>query len=475
MKLDHAKSTTGREQALEAVVEMTIQRARLAQESFENCEPHIVDDLVSALGWSVFKEETALALSELAVRETRLGRVEDTYFRHRQRIEGILCDLKQAKVAGIVEINEELGLKKIAKPVGVVAAITPATAAAAAAIVIALTGIKTRNAVIFCPNPRAGQVVETTIEILRRVLSEMGAPPDLLQCVAAPTREKASHLMAKADLVIATGSHGTVRRAYSSGRPAYGAGEGNSVVVIDDTSDLPSAARKVIEGKAFDNGTSCSSESCLVIAESIYDEFVGLMSRQNAHLCTEAEASAIRAVMWPDGGAVSREVVGKSAATIAQLAKIRVEEGTRVLIVEGRPELCDDPASREKLSPILAAWRYRGGFDHAIDLVNRLTSRSGRGHSCAVFSRSAENIERIGVEVKVSRVMVNQSTCFGNTGSFENGMPFSVVLSCGTWGGSPVTDNITWHHFLNLTWISEPIERRRFGYGELFGRHRLAV
>lgn len=473
MKLESAISTAGIEQSPRAPVGLSVERARLAQGVLQGWEPHALDDLVSALAWRGFREETSLALSELAVRETRLGKVEDTYLRYRQRIEGILCDLKQARTAGVVEIDHDLGLRKIAKPVGVVAAITPATAPAAAALVTALIGVKTRNAVVFCPNPRAQKVVKATVDMLRQSLKEMGAPADILQCIEAPTREKASQLMAMADLVIASGARGTVERAYSSGSPAYGAGDGNAIVVIDETSDLASAAKKTIDGKAFDNGTSCSSESCVVVAESIYDEFIKLLIDQGTHFCDRTEANSVRRIMWPDGEALSREVVGQSATTIAKLAKVSVRDDTRVLMIEGDPEVRGDPVSKEKLSPILGIWKYHKSFDHAVELVNKLTSTSGRGHSCGIFSGSAANIDRIGAETNVSRVMVNQSTCFGNTGSFENGMPFSVVLSCGTWGGSTSSENISWRHFLNYTWISEPIVRRRFTHGELFGRHWL--
>jgi sulfoacetaldehyde dehydrogenase len=473
MKLDSGQSTAGLERSSCSSVALAVERARLAQSALETYEPQAVNDLVSALGWSAFKEETARSLSELAVRETGLGKVEDTYLRYRQRIEGILCDLKPARTIGVVEINRELGLRRVAKPVGVVAAITPATAPAAAVLVIALIGVKTRNAVIVCPNPRAQEVVKTIVHLLRQSLEAMGAPPDILQCIENPTREIASELMAKADLVIASGSRGTVARAYSSGSPAYGAGDGNAVVVIDETSDLPDAAKKIIAGKAFDNGTSCSSESCAVIAESIYEQFVQLLIGQGAHLCDQIEASSVRRIVWPDGDSLSHEVVGQSAMAIAKLAGISVPEDTRVLLIKGDPEVRGDPVSKEKLSPVLGIWKYCRSFDHAVDLVNRLTLVSGRGHSCGIFSRSAANIERIGAETKISRVMVNQSTCFGNTGSFENGMPFSVVLSCGTWGGSTSTENISWRHFLNYTWVSEPIARNRYTHSELFGRHWL--
>jgi sulfoacetaldehyde dehydrogenase len=464
-------SSAASDQSSDEPVAIAVERARSAQALLQRWNGQQIDDLVSAIAWHVFKEESAMALSELAVLETGLGNVEHTYSRHRQRVEGILCDLRQAQTTGVVETNHALGIRKIAKPVGLIAAITPATAPSAAALVLALAGVKTRNAIVFCPNPRARRVVNATVRLMRQALHRVGAPPDTLQCIEAPTREKANELMAAADLVVATGARGTVARAYSSGKPAYGAGDGNAVVVVDETSDLADAAKKTIEGKAFDNGTSCSSESCLVVAESVYDEFMKLLIGQGGYFCDRREANRVRGIVWSASGQLSREVVGQSAITIAKSAGLFPPDTTRVLMIEGDPEVHGDPVSKEKLSPILGVWKYCKGFDHAIDLVNRLTSVSGRGHSCGIFSRCTEHIDRIGAETKVSRIMVNQSTCFGNTGSFDNGMPFSVVLSCGTWGGSTTTENISWRHFLNYTWISEPVIRHRWPLGELFGRH----
>ena len=462
-------------QSPDVTVTMLAQRGRLAQVELQKWNGQSIDDLVSAVAWSAFREDTARTLSEFGVRETGFGKVEDTCLRLRQRIEGVLCDLHGVKTSGVVEVNQQLGIQKIAKPLGLIAAITPATAPAAAVLVIALMAIKTRNAVVFCPNPRARQTVNSTVQLLRRTLEKAGAPPDVLQSIPAPTKDSARELMARSDLVLAAGSRGAVERAYSSGRPAYGAGDGNAIVVVDETADLLFAAKKIIDGKAFDNGTSCSSESCVVVARACFDEFVGLLRAAGGFLCNSQEAAALRHFVWPDGKSLSRAVVGQSAPSIGRLAGLSVPQSTRVLMVEGDPVVRDDPVSTEKLSPILGLWSFDDSFDHAISLVNGLTAISGCGHSCGIFSSCIENIGRIGAETRVSRVMVNQSTCFGNTGSFDNGMPFSVLLSCGTWGGSITTENISLRHLLNYTWMSEPVDRHRLPLDQLFGRHWLST
>ena len=448
-----------------------IKNARGIQSIVQGWSQERVDDVVSAVAWHAFKEGTARRLSQQAVLQTGLGSVEDTYARHRQRILGIMRDLDRVVTVGVIEECPERGLRKIAKPVGVIGAMTPATAPVAAVVVNALAMLKTRNAVVFCPNPLARDVVIETVDVLRGALNQVGAPQDIFQCVSDPSREQALELMAAVDLVVAAGGQGTVRRAGLSGTPAYGAGTGNAVVLVDETADLIKAAQKIIAGKSFDNGTSCSSESSLVVAASIYDALIEQLKANGAHLCEAEEARRLRETAWPDGKALSRKVVGKNAESIAQCAGIRVAEGTRVLMVAGDNSSAKDPVAGEKLSPILGLWKYDEGIDSGIELIKRLIHFSGRGHSCGIYSHSRDHIDRLGAAANVSRMMVNQSTGFGNTGSVDNGMPVSVVLSCGTWGGSTTNENVNWHHFVNKTWVSEPIPPRLPDHNAMFERH----
>jgi sulfoacetaldehyde dehydrogenase len=448
-----------------------VENARGVQSIVHDWSQERVDDVVCAVAWHAFKEGTARRLSQLAVLETGLGSVEDTYTRHRQRILGIMRDLDHVTTVGVIEDCPELGLRKIAKPVGVIGALTPATAPVPAVVVNALAMLKTRNAVVFCPTPLAKNAVIETVDVLRGALNQVGAPQNIFQCVTNPSRERATELMAAVDLVVASGGQGTVKRASSSGTPAYAGGTGNAVVLVDETADLIRAAQKITAGKAFDNGTSCSSESSLVVAASVYDALIDELKGNGAHLCDFEDAKRLRATAWPDGQTLSRKIVGQSAESIARSAGIHVSSGTRVLMVVGDSSSGKDPVSGEKLSPILGLWKYDEGIDSGIELVKRLIHFSGRGHSCGIYSRSRDHIDRLGAAANVSRMMVNQSTGFGNSGCVDNGMPVSAVISCGTWGGSTTSENVNWRHFVNQTWVSEPIPPRLPDLNAMFERH----
>jgi sulfoacetaldehyde dehydrogenase len=445
-------------------------RGREAQAVAERWPQEKADQAVAAAGWSVFQESHARRLTSLAFHETGLGDAEETYIRHRRRVLGTLRDLYAAVTVGVIEEDRSRGLRKIAKPMGLIAAMTPTTAPTAAVAQNALMALKTRNAIVFCPHPKAARTAAAVTEVLRHALARIEAPGDLVQCIPAPDRDKAQQLMADVDLILAAGGEGTVRRAYSSGTPAYGAGTGNAVVIIDETANIDDACAQIFRGKHFDNGTSCSSESSLLIAQSVWDRVLAALQRKATYLCDGAETARLRKLMWPDGETLSRLVVGKSAETIAKLGGIQVPVGTRVLLAVPDCAPGVDPFSREKLCPVLALWRYQE-FNEAISQVGELTQASGRGHSCGIFSQQQARIEQLVNAVSLTRVMVNQSTGSGNSGDFANGMPFTTTLCCGTWGGSNLSENVTWRHLLNYTWVSEPIEERAADPELLFGAH----
>jgi len=452
-------------------IQRLVDNARSVQPLVASWTQERVDSVVAALAWSAFKDDVAVHLSRMAVEETGFGCFEDSYTRHRQRVLGVMRDLHGVATVGCIENCPERGLRKIAKPLGLIAALTPATAPVAGVVVNALMMLKTRNVVIFTPNPGASQTVGQTVLLLQDALEKVGAPRHAIQAVAAPTRESAGALMRAADLVVAAGGEGVVRRAYASGRPAYGAGVGNAVVTLDETADLEDAAQRIIAGKAFDNGTSCSSESSLVVERSVYTRLIALLRQHGAHLCNADEAAKLRQTVWPRDATVSRYVVGKSAENIATQSGFQVPAGTRVLMAEGDDAIERDTLAGEKISPVLGLWQYDGPIENAIRIVKRLLSRRGLGHSSGVYSRLPENINRMSEALNVGRIMVNQSTGFGNTGSDDNGMPVTVVLSCGTWGGSSSSENMNWRHLLNYTWVSEVISRRRPDADELFRDH----
>lgn len=445
-------------------------RARDAQAQIASCTQREVDALVAAAAWGVFEESRARTITTLAFEETAIGNVEETYQRHRRRVLGTLRDLHGAISVGVVEESRERGIRKIAKPVGVVAALTPTTAPTAAVAQNTLMTLKTRNAIIVCPHPRAQRSAAAVVRVLRHSLERVGAPADLVQCAKNPDRVLSQQIMAGADLVLAAGGEGTVHRACSSGTPAFGAGTGNAVVIVDETADVAACCARVFRGKYFDNGTSCSSESSLVIADGVWEEVLQRLGSLGAHLCSAAEAARLRRLMWPDGRKLAVAVVGKSAEHIAALAGFNVASGSRVLLCvpDGIPGA--DPFSFEKLSPVLALWKFRE-FDEAVRVVVQLTGSSGRGHSCGVFTRRNDRVDRLAHAVQLCRVMVNQSTGIANSGDFANGMPFTTTLCCGTWGGSHSSENVTWRQLLNYTWVSEPIEEQLPEPEVLFAEH----
>jgi sulfoacetaldehyde dehydrogenase len=457
-------------------IDELVAKAREAQKSIEYWPQDKVDMMVAAVGWELYKEENAVQCAESAVRETKMGVYEDKLLKHRKKTLGTLRDLQGVKTVGVIETDEARGLMKVAKPVGVVAAITPVTNPTSTPAGNGLAILKTRNAVIFGAHLFARKTSGLAVKFMRAGLEKVGAPVDLVQELPKPTKERIQELMAAADLVVATGSGALVKAAYSSGTPAYGVGAGNAVCVVDETADLADAARKIFLSKTFDNATSCSSENSVAMQADVRDRMVEALQAQGGYLCTAEDKAALRTTLWPDGATLSPKVVAQSATRIAEMAGLTVPEATRFLMVSGAQPLESDLFAREKLSPVVALWSYEA-FDEAVELVERITRLCGYGHSCGLHSDNSEHIMELAMKSHVSRILVRQPQCYGNSGNYDNGMPFTMTLGCGTWGGNITTENITWKHFLNTTWVSRPIEpvvpdeNRVFGdYWNQFGQ-----
>ncbi len=455
---------------MQSGLEQVLKRARTAQAIAATWSQEMVDDVVAAVGFAAWHEGGTLDLAGQAVAESGLGRAEDLAERHRIRVLGLLGDLHGVRSCGLVERDARSGVMKFAQPVGVVAMAIPATAPTASVAGNALTILKTRNAAVFCPNPRCAGVAGAMTEIMRRTLVACGVPADLLQCLADPNRELMNQLMAASDLVIATGGQGVVKRAQAAATPCYTAGIGNSVILVDETADIGVAAANSLAGKSFDNGTSCSAESVLVIQDDVWEPMIYALIAEGGYLCTTRESERLARTFWPQGPDGPRRLIGRSAAELAAAAEIPAGTDVRALLVapEAAPE--ESLFSGEKLAPILALWRYRT-FDEGVESVRRILDRCGRGHSCGIYSRVAGRPERLAETLPVSRIMCNHSTGLGNAGSPTNGMPFTTTLSCGSWGGGITTANVTWRNLVNLTWLAHPIERPKQRLADLFGRH----
>ena len=452
-------------------VAAVVARARAAARAIEDYSQEQVDELVTAVAWAVVRKDHAEALARLAVDEGGFGNYVDKVTKINRRVTGVLADMTGLRTVGVVEEAPDQGLVKIAKPVGVVAALIPTTGPDATPPVKALFALKGRNAIICAPHPRTQKATEAVAGFMRAACEQVGAPADLVQSLAAPSLAKTQELMRQADLVVATGGAGMVRAAYSSGTPAYGVGVGNAVHVVDETADLADAASAILAAKTFDYATSCLADNALVVHTDVYDELLGRLAGAGAHLCDQPEKAALQAVMWPDGGPVPAiDVVAKSAAHIAGLAGFEVAADCPMLLVEEDGTGPAHPFSGEKLSVVLAVYKYQGGISAAAELVNAITAYQGLGHTCGIHTSSDANVAELARTTRTARVLVNQNLNEG-AGSVRNGLPFTLSLSCGTWGGNITTENVNAGHFINLTWVSRPIQAKVISEEALFGGH----
>lgn len=324
---------------------------------------------------------------------------------------------------------------------------------------------------MFAAHPRSAGTTRLAVELMRAACEQVGAPADLIQLLGQPKIAATQELMRRADLVVATGGAAMVKAAYSSGTPAFGVGVGNCVHVVDETADVTDAADAIAVAKTFDHATSCLADNAVIAHDDVHDELLELLRARGGHVCTPEQKQALQDAMWPDGGEIpTMDVVARSAAHIAQLAGISVPAGTTFLIVAEDGIGPDRPFSGEKLSVVLALYRYRGDISAAVDLVNAITAYQGLGHTCGIHTRSEEAVSAMAQRTRTARVLVNQNLNEG-AGSPRNGLPFTLSLGCGTWGGTITTENINARHFVNLTWVSRPVTPRVIDPDVLFADH----
>ncbi len=446
-------------------------RARAAQRAIADYDQAQVDELVTAVAWAVGRQERAEQLARIAVDEGGFGTYDDKLVKIRKRVFGALEDMRGVRTVGVVEEDPERGLVKIAKPVGVVAALIPTTGPDATPPMKTMFALKGRNAIVIAAHPRTQRSSEAVVDVMRGACEQVGAPADLVQIVPRPSIAKTQELMARADLVVATGGAGMVKAAYSSGTPAYGVGVGNSVHVVDETADLEDAAGAIAAAKTFDLATSCLADNAVVANDRIADRLLELLLERGGYLCDETEKALLRQAMWPgDSHIPTIDVIAKSATHIAELAGFRIPGDRTFLIVEEDGAGPDHPFSGEKLSVVLAFYRYDGAIDTAVRLVNEITDYQGLGHTCGIHTTNDGNVQALADGTRTARVMVNQNLNEG-AGSPRNGLPFTLSLSCGTWGGNITTENVNARHFVNLTWVSRPIPPRVIDEEQLFAAH----
>lgn len=453
-----------------------VARARAAQQIARGWDQEAVDDVVAAVGWAGFQEQNARALAERAVADTGMGRVDDKVAKIRRKTMGSMADLRGARSVGVLRDDPETGITEYAKPVGVVAALIPSTNPEATPINKAMMVLKGCNAVVLSPSPGGAGTCALAVEMIHAELAKLGAPYDLVQYLPQPSKELSHELMRQCDLAVVTGSQKNVRAAYRSGKPAIGVGMGNAVVVVASSADLADAAAKIKTSKVFDHATSCSSENSLVIDESVYDQMLGELESIGGYLLSADESAAMQAVMWIDG-ALSREVIAQPPGAIAEHAGLGpAARDAEFFLVEQNGAGPEYPFSGEKLSVVLAVYRY-SGFDEAVGWVRAILAYQGRGHSCGIHTTDDSEARRLAEEIDVARVLVNQAHSVGNGGAFDNGLNFTLTMGAGTWAGNSISENLSYRHFLNTTRLARvipaevPTEESLWGdYWEKVGR-----
>jgi sulfoacetaldehyde dehydrogenase len=444
-----------------------LQRARCAMRAIEHYDQKTVDRLCQAVAWATANERTATRLAHMGVDESGLGDREGRPNK-RFKIMGILRDALRQKSMGVIEEIPERGIVKYAKPAGVIASIVPVTNAALTEPGNGIYALKCKDAIIFSPHPASRKTTFETVRIMRACLKRYGAPEDIFQCAEKPSIPLAQELMSVCDMTIATGGSAMVRAAYSSGKPAYGVGAGNATMVIDETADIDEAARNTRLSKTSDFGSGCSADGNLLVESSVYDRFLEQLQREGGYLVSDAEKKLLQAALWDAEGHRTTNTIARPARAIAEIAGFGVPEGTRFLIV---PEECigkEHPFSSEKLSPVLAIFRY-SSFDQALSMVGQIYEVGGKGHSCGIYSFDDDHIHRLALAAPVSRIMVRQPQSKANAGAFNNGMPMTSSMGCGIWGGNITNENISLKHYMQVTWVSRPISEDRPSDAELFG------
>ncbi|GAB4114773.1 MAG: aldehyde dehydrogenase family protein [Candidatus Caldatribacteriota bacterium] len=448
-------------------IDELVRNAKRAMQEIENLGQEEIDRLCQAVGWATYKEEVFTKLAHMGVEESGLGSYKGRPGK-RFKIAGVLRDILREKSMGVIEEIPEKGLVKYAKPAGVIASIIPCTNPALTPPVSGLFALKCKDAIIFSPHPRTKNTTNETVRIMRAALLNAGAPQDLYQCIEKPSIPLTNYLMSKVDLVMATGGQNMVKAAYSSGKPAYGVGAGNSTIIIDETADIAKAAENCRMSKTSDNGSGCSADGNVIVEESIYDSFLIQLQKEGGYLVSQEEKRLLEKALWDDQGRRTANTIAVDASVIARVAGFEIPQDKVFIIVE-QPEIGPEFLfSHEKLSPVMAVYKYKG-FENALKMVQAIFEIGGKGHSCGIYSYNDEHIHQLALMAPVSRIMVRQPQSKANAGSFTNGMPMTSSLGCGIWGGNITNENIHLKHYMNVTWVSRPIPEDRPAEEELFG------
>lgn len=432
-----------------------LERLRAAQREFSEYSQEAVDRIFAAAAFAA--NEARVPLAELAVSETGMGVAEDKVIKNHFASEYIYNAYRTTPTCGVVQRDEAGGISVIAEPVGVVGAVIPTTNPTSTTIFKMLLALKTRNAVIISPHPRAAESTAQTAKILLDAAVRAGAPRNIADWIDAPSLELTDIIMKNTDLILATGGPAMVRAAYSGGRPAIGVGAGNTPAVIDESADIALAVNSVIHSKTFDNGVICASEQAVMVQESIYEDVKSEFIKRGCHFLDEGQTRAVRNILMPSGK-LNADIVGQTAYKIARIAGIDVPTDTKVLIAEVESAEPDEPFSCEKLSPVLAMYRTKS-FEESTQKAYRLVEHGGRGHTAVIYADpvgARGKIERFSHIMRACRIIVNSPASQGAVGDIYNfRLAPSLTLGCGSWGGNSVCENVGVKHLLNYKAVAE--------------------
>ncbi len=458
--------------SIPAIIADIIRRARRAQDEVSQYTQEQANTLVTAVAWACY--HNAESLAKLAVEDTGIGRYEDKVQKNLRKTFGTLRDLLEPRAVsvGVIDHDAATNLTRIAKPIGVVAALCPSTNPSATPTNKAMMALKGLNAVVLAPSPKGATTCAKLLELIHIELRKVGAPTDLVQMLPPPiTKALTNELMAQADLVVVTGSQSNVRNAYRSGTPAIGVGAGNVPVIIDISADIDDAADKIARSKTFDYATSCSSENSLVILDAVYDRTLEALRNEGGYLLNAQQKALLERVMFVNDK-LNPSITAQSPKRIAEVVGFDdpAAHAARFFLVEETRVGDDAPLSGEKLSVVLTLFRAPD-FDHAVARVQEILAYSGAGHSCGIHTRDEANADALAHRVGVVRVLVNQAHCFNNGGSFDNGLNFTLSMGCGSWAKNSISENLSYKNFINMTHLVRTCPSREPTESELFGAY----
>lgn len=436
-------------------LEEALARVREAQKKFATYTQEQVDEIFKAA--AIAANQQRIPLAKMAVAETGMGIVEDKVIKNHYAAEYIYNAYKNTKTCGIIEEDKAFGIRRVAEPIGVVAAVIPTTNPTSTAIFKTLISLKTRNGIIISPHPRAKKCTIEAAKVVLEAAVAAGAPEGIISWIDVPSLELTNMVMKEADIILATGGPGMVKAAYSSGKPALGVGAGNTPAIIDDTADILLAVNSIIHSKTFDNGMICASEQSVIVLDSVYDQVKREFAKRGCYFLTADETEKVRKTIIING-ALNAKIVGQKAHTIAALANVEVPEDTKILIGEVTSVDLSEEFAHEKLSPVLAMYKA-ANFDEALDKAERLVADGGYGHTSSVYLdkiTEVAKIEKFAARMKTCRILVNTPSSQGGIGDLYNfKLAPSLTLGCGSWGGNSVSENVGVKHLINIKTVAE--------------------